>query len=75
MDKIVEFDNSSKLNFLDLIGKAVDSDGYIVEKTSRERVLTKHGEEVKLADFAGFKKGSEIFIKSDIASLVDYAKD
>lgn len=67
-------DEEVKKLILEALGKTVDDEGFIVEATgSRQRVLTPKGEEVRLADFAGVIKGSEIFVKSDIDSLMDAA--
>lgn len=68
------FDNheDSKLFVLQSIGKEVDEEGYIMDSETKERVLLPNGEELLFKDFAGVKKGSEIFIKSDIISLVEY---
>jgi len=65
------FDTESTEFVLDAFGKQVDAEGYIVEKSNTDqRVLTTDGEEIELTKFAGIRKGSEIFIKSDICSLV-----
>lgn len=70
----VSFDNNqdSKLFILSSIGKEVDEEGYVIDSETKERVLLPNGEELLFNDFAGVKKGSEIFIKSDIISLVEY---
>lgn len=70
----VIFDNNqdSKLFILNSIGKEVDQEGYVIDSETKERVLLPSGEELLFKDFAGVKKGSEIFIKSDIISLVEY---
>ncbi len=54
-------------------GKAKDKEGYIVEQDSGERVLAPDGTEVRAEDFAGLRKGSEVFVKSDIDSLFEAA--
>ena len=70
----VTFDNhkESKLFILQSIGKELDEEGYVIDSETKERVLLPNGEELLFKDFAGVKKGSEIFIKSDITSLVEY---
>lgn len=35
-----------------------------------KKVITPDGEDMVLRDFAGIRKGSEIFIKSDLPSLI-----
>ncbi|MFH1751648.1 MAG: hypothetical protein ABH821_01790 [archaeon] len=72
-EKIVVFDKKSKKQVIEAFNKETDSEGFIVERGSSERVLTSNGEEVKFSDFAGLKKGSEIFIKSQITSLLEFA--
>ncbi len=67
---IITFDESARKTILEAFDKAVDDDGYIVEKHSRERVLSQEGEEVLEKEFAGIKKGSEVFLKSDLTSLI-----
>jgi len=66
------FDNASKKFILDIFDKTVDSESFIVEKHApSQRVLTLKGDEIKLRQFAGIRKGSEVFIKSDIDSLIE----
>jgi len=74
MKKLITFDNTVKEQMLELLDKRIDKEGFIIEKDSGQRVLTPAGEEITLEDFAGVKKGSEIFIKSDISALIDFAK-
>lgn len=67
----VTFDKSTRGFILDTFDKAVDSDGYIVEKRNpNQSVLTIDGQEIKADQFAGVRKGSEIYIKSDLISLM-----
>ena len=70
----VTFDGSSRSFILDAFGKAV-CDGFIIEKSKPDqKVLTPRGEEISIQDFAGVRKGSAIFVKSDIVSLVEAAE-
>ena len=70
LNKLV-FDKNTRGFILSAFDKAVDHEGYIVEKTHLEqRVLSRDGQEVKEEEFAGIRKGSEIFIKSDLPSLI-----
>jgi len=72
MEKIITFEKDAKLEILDGFNKAVDENGYIVEKSNpAQKVLTVDGEELKLDDFAGIRKGSAIFIKSDLISIIN----
>lgn len=59
---------------LDAFSKAEDESGYVVEKDNpKQKVLTPDGDELHYKDFAGLKKGSEVYIKSDLVSLVKLA--
>jgi len=69
---IITFDASLKSEILSCFGKTVDDSGYIVERDDpSQRVLTPNGEDVTLDEFAGIRKGSEIFIKADLPSLIE----
>jgi hypothetical protein len=70
----VTFDLSARDFILEAFGKGV-KDGFIVEKTDpKQKVITPRGEEIPLKEFAGVRKGSVIFVKSDIVSLVEAAE-
>lgn len=73
--KTLAFDESSKNVILQLFGKAVDEQGFIFDIKSGQRVLNPDGEEVLAKDFAGIRKGSEIFITKDLPSLIQFASD
>jgi len=67
----ITFDKSAKEFILKTFNKISDSEGYIVEKDNpNQRVLASDGEEIKMEEFAGIKKGSEKIIKSDLVSLI-----
>jgi hypothetical protein len=59
---------------LEAFGKSINDDGLIIETATREPVLTPDGEEMKAADFGGIKRGSEIFIKDDLFSIINLAE-
>ena len=70
----VTFDSSARDFILDAFGKA-GRDGFIVEKSKPDqKVITPRGEEIPIQDFAGVRKGSVIFVKTDIVSLVEAAE-
>jgi hypothetical protein len=70
----ITFDDSARGFVLDAFGKK-ESGGYIVEKADAcQRVLTPRGEEIPIRDFAGVRKGSAIFLTSDIISLIEAAQ-
>lgn len=71
---ILTFDRSAASFVLGAFGTAVDENNYLVEASDRTRkVLTPKGEEIRRAEFAGVRKGSAIYIKSDIDSLIEAA--
>lgn len=74
--KTITFDNSesAKRAVLALTGKTVDSEGYIIEISSGERVVTPQNEELTLDNFAGVRPGSEVFITNDLPSLLEQAE-
>ncbi len=70
-NKTITFDKSAKNFVLDAFDKSVDKDGYIVEKKNpKQRVIAQDGQEVEFDKFAGIKKGSQVFIKSDLVSII-----
>ncbi|MCG2725263.1 MAG: hypothetical protein L6420_03225 [Elusimicrobia bacterium] len=74
MSKLLTFDPEHKKFILDIFEKTIDNEGYVVEKSDpTQRVFTPDGEEVKFADFAGFIRGSMIFVKSGLVSAVKLA--
>ena len=69
------FSKDVKEDILELFGKTIDEEGYIVEKENiNQRVLTPKGEEIRLEEWAGIVQGSEAFVKSDTFSLMEIAK-
>jgi len=71
----VTFKEESKSDILELFGKTLDEEGYIVEiENVNQRVLTPKGEEIHISEWAGVMKGSEAFVKSDTFSLMEIAK-
>lgn len=75
MKKIL-FDRSATDFILDSFDKKTDQDGYVVEKKNpKQRVLTLDGQEIRKDQFGGIRKGSEIFIKSDLPSLIQLLDD
>ena len=73
----VTFDKSARDFVLDAFGKEI-RDGFLAEKSKAgkpgERVLTPRGEEIPESKFAGIRKGSTVFVKSDIVSLIEAAE-
>ncbi len=72
--KIV-FDKNAKKDILGLLGKEVNKEGLIVEKNDPEqKVLTFEGQEIAIDDFGGVQKGSQVFIKNNLVSLIRLSK-
>jgi len=75
INPILTFDDSTKEDILDFIEKSVDNEGFIVEKLNPlQRVIAFDGEEITKKEFGGIKKGSEVFIKNDLVSLMRFSK-
>lgn len=58
---------------LELFEKDIDDEGYLIEAESGVRVDALDGDPIKLSDLGGVGHGSEIFIRNDITSIVEYA--
>ena len=71
MEKIITFEKSAKEEVLGFFGKAVDEDGYIIDKVTHEKVPASDGDDLEFEQFAGIRKGSLVFIKSDINSIIE----
>jgi hypothetical protein len=73
MKNIITFEASARKEILSYFDKTVDAEGYIVEKDDPSlKVITPDGDDITLNEFAGLRKGSEIFIKSDLTSLMAF---
>ena len=69
---IITFENNVAKDILSIFDKSIDEMGYVVERDAPDqKVITPDGEEIKLEEFAGLRKGSEIFVKSDLPSLIN----
>ena len=77
MEKVrITFDGSAKQEILDFLDKSLDEEGLIVEKQNpAQKVLTFDGQEISLEEFGGVKRGSEVFIKNDLVSLMRLSKE
>jgi hypothetical protein len=70
----ITFDESARDFVLNVFGKTTDN-GFVVEKSNHDqKVITPRGEEIKVCEFAGVRKGSTVFLKSNIVSLVEAAE-
>jgi len=69
---VITFDAASKQEVLSYFGKTTDQEGYLIEADNpTQRVITPDGENITIEEFAGIRKGSEIYIKSDLPSLIE----
>lgn len=71
--KTIVFNESTKSFILSLFDKSIDDEGYIIEDSTKTRVLTPSGDEVLAKNFAGFTPGSEIVLTKDLPSLLQFA--
>ena len=67
--KMITFEESAKEVILSFFDKTVDSNGFIIEKDTGQRVITPDGEVIRLEEFAGIGKNG-MFVKSDLISLI-----
>lgn len=58
---------------LEAFGKSINAEGLIVDSNG-EPVLTPDGEIIEASKFGGLKKGSEIFIKDDLFSIMNLSE-
>jgi len=69
------FDKSVIRDVLNYLDKDLDDKDFIVEKSDKsQRVLTIDGEEISVKEFGGVQKGSQVFIKDDLVSLMRLTK-
>lgn len=69
--KSITFDKSAKSFILSALDKTINNDGYIVDNVTGKRVPSIDGSYITEDEFAGVIKGSEIYVKSDIISLIE----
>jgi hypothetical protein len=72
----IVFDHSSKEWLLNILGKSIDKEGYIVETSNPEqKVLTPEGQEIMEKELGVIKSGSEKYIKGDLTSLMKLTRN
>jgi hypothetical protein len=70
------FDASLRDYVLEAFGVRPNVDGLLVEsKNPDQHVLTQDGQEVEYKRFGGVRKGSEVFMRDDIVSLIQFCED
>ena len=70
----ITFDKSAAGFVLEAFEKTLNKEGYLVEKETGDHVLSKNGEHIHISEFGGIAKGSEIYLKSDIVSMIDFVE-
>lgn len=58
---------------LEAFNQSINENGLIIDENG-EPVLTPYGEEIEATKFCGLKKGSLIFIKDDLYSIMNLAE-
>lgn len=74
MIKLITFEKPLANYILGAFGKSIDSENNIVDKKSGEKILTQNGDYINIDEFGGIIKGSEIYLKSDIISLINFVE-
>lgn len=69
--KSVVFNKGAQDFLLSALNKSIDSDGYIIDNTNGKKVPSLDGTYITGDEFAGVVKGSELYVKSDIVSLIE----
>jgi len=73
-DLEIYFTKKSAPIILEAFGKSINGDGYIIDSESKELILTPENEEIHISKFGMLKKGSEIFVKNDLASIINHVE-
>jgi len=60
---------------LEAYGKSINDDGIIIDTKTGEPVYTKTGELIPISNFGGIKKGSEIFLKDDLGTIINLVEE
>ena len=59
---------------LEIFGAAINEEGFIINADSGELKLDPENEPISSKEFGGIKKGSEIFFKKDITTILNLAE-
>lgn len=68
------FNKQALPHVLEIFGKGIDKDGFIINSDSGEYVRDPEGQPILSKELGGIKKGSEIFLKNDIVTLLNLAE-
>lgn len=71
----IVFERSRMDYLLDLFGTEVDEEGYVVDASTGERVLSTDGDPLKADDLGVVGHGSEVLAEDDFTAIVDYVTD
>ena len=72
---VFTFPSSCKEAILKALGVEVRALGLLFDKKTGEQIYTRDAEEVTIDAFAAVKKGSLVFLKSDLPSLIQLADE
>ncbi len=68
--------NEQSLPFiLEIFGKTINEDGFIIDMNTGEPIQTPEGDFLTKEKFGGIKKGSEIFLKDDLLTVIKLAEN
>lgn len=68
--------NDKALPFiLEIFGKTINEEGLIIDMNTGEPIQTPEGDFLNMDNFGGIKKGSEIFLKNDLLTVIKLAED
>jgi hypothetical protein len=57
---------------LSKLGHRIDTEGYVLDRTTGERIISIDGDEIKADEVAAALPGSEVLLKKNIASFSQY---
>ena len=69
---VIRFDKSASKKVLQYFDKEVNDEGFVVESDTKRKVFTFDGQDLHINEFGGIFVGSEIYIKSDIVSIIKF---
>lgn len=60
---------------LGAFGKSINENGIIIDNSTGEPISTPEGEELTRSQLGFIKKGSELFLKDDILSIINIVEN
>jgi hypothetical protein len=70
---VLTFDETTKEFVVTALGFDKDADGFLIQKSDGQRVVSPDGNEVLFDSFAGVRNGSMLVFNSDLPSLIQLA--